>query len=395
MKSRDSCSFSGAVSPKICSVVGTRPELIKLIPLIEGLRRDSSFTQITVSTGQHREMLFQIMDEFGVKADYDLSIMTSAQSLNGIVASSVRGLDRIFERECPDLVVVQGDTSTALAAALAAFNLKIPVVHLEAGLRAGREGAPFPEEGNRRVIAQLSSLHLAPTSGARVNLLGEGVVERDILVTGNTVIDALFSIKEKGTTFSDEGLATIASSDKPIIMVTTHRRENLDAMANIGEALAEIARRAPEYRIVFPAHLNPRVRDVIFPIIKDVHNIYISDPLGYPEFVKLMNRSSLILSDSGGVQEEAPSLGIPVLVMRESTERPEAVEAGTVRLVGTNKQSIIDATMRLIENPEEVKAMANAVNPYGDGKAAERSIAAMKRFLGIEGYDGDIEEFAP
>ena len=374
---------------------GTRPEAIKVMPVLERLANDPDVDSIPVSTGQHREMLKQVTTAFGIEPDYDLGIMTRGQSLNGIVSTVIDKLDAIYEQEQPDLVVVQGDTSTAMAGAIAAFFREIPVAHLEAGLRTGNIHSPFPEEANRKIITQVSSVHLAPTSSSKANLVHEAVTERDILVTGNTVIDALFSIKEKDTTFSDEGLTEATSGDKPVIMVTTHRRENLDAMANIGESLAEIARRAPEYQIVFPAHLNPRVRDVIFPIIKDVPNIYISDPLGYPEFVKLMNRSSLILSDSGGVQEEAPSLGIPVLVMRESTERPEAVEAGTVRLVGTNKQSIVDSTMRLIENPEEVKAMANAVNPYGDGKAAERSIAAMKRFLGIEGYDGDIEEFTP
>ncbi|QGU08465.1 UDP-N-acetylglucosamine 2-epimerase [Corynebacterium occultum] len=379
-------------NPKVMTVYGTRPEAIKVAPVIKALEADPRLESVVVSTGQHREMLDQVNGMFGINPHHDLNIMRPGQSLNGIVARAISGLDAIIEVERPDVVISQGDTSTAMAAAIAGFNRQIKIVHLEAGLRTGNLLSPFPEEANRKLIGQVSSLHLAPTEMSKANLTREAVPERDIVVTGNTVIDALLEAASWDTQFSNERLKTFAAEDRKMVLVTTHRRENLEDMANIGRAMRRISERFPEVFLVLPAHLNPAVRAAVFPEIEGRNNILITEPAPYDRFTKLMGRAYIVLTDSGGVQEEAPSLGKPVLVMRENTERPEAVEAGTVRLIGTGEDRIVDEVTELLTDAEAYERMANAVNPYGDGKASERAVAAIAELLGV---GKRIEDFVP
>lgn len=379
-------------APKIMTVYGTRPEAIKVAPVIKALGADSRLESVIVSTGQHKEMLDQVNGMFGITPHYDLSIMRSGQSLNGIVARAIEGLDEIIEKEQPDVVISQGDTSTAMAAAIAGFNRRIKVVHLEAGLRTGNLDSPFPEEANRKLIGQVSALHLAPTEMSRDNLLREAVPAEDVVVTGNTVIDALLEAASWDTEFTHERLKSFIAQDRRMVLVTTHRRENLEEMAAIGRAMRRISENYPEVFLVLPAHLNPVVRAAVFPEIEGRNNILITEPAPYDRFTKLMGRAHIVLTDSGGVQEEAPSLGKPVLVMRENTERPEAVTAGTVRLIGTNEDRIVDEVSALLDDSDAYDAMANAVNPYGDGRAAERAVAAIAELVGV----GErIEDFCP
>lgn len=369
--------------PKIMTVYGTRPEAIKVAPLIKALEADARLDSIAVSTGQHREMLDQVNAMFGIAPKIDLSIMRPGQSLNGIVSRVIGELDSVLDSVAPDAVVVHGDTSTAMAAAVASFNREIRVVHLEAGLRTANLFSPFPEEANRRIISRVSSLNLAPTSTAKSNLLAESSPEANIVVTGNTVIDALFEATGWQTQFTDSRLQEIAETGRQMVLVTTHRRENIGTMSAIGRALRTLAERYPETAFVLPAHLNPKVRAAVFPQIEGLENIIVTDPLPYNEFTKLMSVATIVLTDSGGVQEEAPGLGKPVLVMRTNTERPEALEAGTVRLVGTDEARIVDETSRLLDDSDAYDKMANAVNPYGDGKAAYRSVAAIAQLVGV------------
>lgn len=378
---------------KIMTVYGTRPEAIKVAPIIKALDASEHFESIAIVTGQHREMLDQVNELFGIKPAEDLNIMSQGQSLNGIVAKVITGLDAIYEKYQPDAVIVQGDTSTVMGAAVAAFNRGIPVVHLEAGLRSGSLYSPFPEEANRKLTSQITALHLAPTAESKANLLAENLDEQSIVVTGNSVIDALLATIEKEVTFSNPRLGSLVESQAPLVLVTTHRRENLgDPMKRIGGAVAELARRYPNYTFIFPAHLNPLVREAVMPQLEGLNNVLTIDPLSYVEFSHLLQASRIVLTDSGGVQEEAPSLGKPVLVMRENTERPEAVTAGTVRLVGTDQERIIEEVAALIDQPEHYKRMANAMNPYGDGKAAERTVAALEYFFGL---GQRTEDFSP
>ncbi|AKK02425.1 non-hydrolyzing UDP-N-acetylglucosamine 2-epimerase [Corynebacterium epidermidicanis] len=370
-------------APKVMTVYGTRPEAIKVAPVIKALEADERFTSIAVTTGQHREMLDQVNAQFGITPDHDLDIMRPGQTLNGIVARAIEGLDTIIEQEQPDIIISQGDTSTAMAAAIAGFNRGVKIVHLEAGLRTGNILSPFPEEANRRIIGQVAALHLAPTQESKRNLQREDFRSADIVVAGNSVIDALLEATSWNTTFSDERLQAAADSDAKIVLFTTHRRENLDAMANIGRAMRRLSEDYPDIVFVLPAHLNPKVRAAVFPEIEGRDNILVTDPLPYNEFTKLMARAHIVLTDSGGVQEEAPALGKPVLVMRENTERPEAVTAGTVRLIGTEEDRIVSEAKILLDTPAAYEAMANAVNPYGDGKAAARTVAAIAQLLGI------------
>ncbi|UQN16058.1 non-hydrolyzing UDP-N-acetylglucosamine 2-epimerase [Gulosibacter sp. ACHW.36C] len=369
--------------PKIMTVYGTRPEAIKVAPLIKALEADERLQSIAVSTGQHREMLDQVNAMFGITPKIDLSIMRPGQTLNGIVSRVIGELDSVLDSVAPDAVVVHGDTSTAMAAAIAAFNREIPVVHLEAGLRTETLMSPFPEEANRRLISRVSSLNLAPTSAARTNLLRESVAEDSIVVTGNTVIDALFEASTWDTQFSDSRLQEIAESGQPMVLVTTHRRENISTMAAIGSAMRRLALSYPGIAFVLPAHLNPKVRAAVFPHIEGLSNVIVSEPLPYNEFTKLMSIARIVLTDSGGVQEEAPGLGKPVLVMRKNTERPEALEAGTVRLVGTDEDRIVIETSQLLDDEIAYATMANAVNPYGDGVAANRAVAAIAELVGV------------
>ena len=377
------------MSLRIMTIYGTRPEAIKVAPIIKAIEKDDELANIIVVTGQHREMLDQVNTMFDIVPDHDLNIMAAGQTLNGIVAKVISGVDEIIAKESPDAVIVQGDTSTVMGAAVAAFNRQVPVIHLEAGLRSGDINSPFPEEANRKLTSQIAALHLAPTSMSRSNLTREDISENDIVVTGNSVIDTLmYATNNLEVHFEDERLeavqtAKVGGAPGRVLLVTAHRRENLGtAMEDIGGAVAEIAKRYPDLTVVFPIHKNPRVRAAIGPAVEGVENVLLIEPLAYMEFTRALSLSDIVLTDSGGVQEEAPSLGKPVLVMRENTERPEAVVAGTVKLIGTQKQRLIDEVMLLLESEEAYAGMANAVNPYGDGEAAERTIQAIKwKFL--------------
>lgn len=378
--------------PKIMTVYGTRPEAIKVAPIITALEKDERFESIAVSTGQHREMLEQVNTMFGIKPKLDLHLMKPGQGLNEIVSRALMGLDEIIDAEQPDVIISQGDTSTAMAAALAGFHRGVKIVHLEAGLRTGDIYSPFPEEANRKLIGQVTELHLAPTAGSMENLRRENVRSKDIAVTGNTVIDALLEAASWDTEFEDPAVQEAAQSAKRLVVVTTHRRENLEAMKEIGGAVKDLAEAYPDINFVLPLHLNPKVRGAVLPEVESLHNVIITDPLPYDQFTKLLDRATIILTDSGGVQEEAPALGKPVLVMRQNTERPEAVVAGTVKLVGTNRSLIVAEAKLLLDDSAAYEAMANAVNPYGDGKAAERAVAAIAELLGV----GErLPDFAP
>lgn len=355
-----------------------------MAPIVAALQQSSSLDQFTTVTGQHRSMLDQVNSIFGIVPDHDLNIFAPGQTLNGILTKTIDGLDKLFSVNRPDAVVVQGDTTTSTAGAIAAFYHSIPVVHAEAGLRSGDLFSPFPEEANRKITSQIASLHLAPTSTSRANLLRENIPAADIVVTGNTVIDALFMTVDKKVPFTDPALEELAARDEKILLVTTHRRENQgEAMRGVGRALARIADAEPDLIIVVPLHKNPLVREAVIPAIEGKKNVLIVEPLPYGEFTRMLSMSHLVLTDSGGVQEEAPSLGKPVLVMRENTERPEAVDAGTVKLIGTDEDRIVAEVDQLLNVEGYYDSMANAVNPYGDGKAAARTVAAIEQMLGI------------
>lgn len=372
-------------------IFGTRPEAIKMAPIVQALESSEMRCFVTV-TGQHREMLDQVTELFGIVADADLNILQPSQTLSSILTKTIDGLDRLFASTLPDAVVVQGDTTTSTAAAVAAFYHGIPVVHAEAGLRSGDIMSPFPEEANRKITSQIARLHLAPTSVSKANLLRENVARESIVVTGNTVIDALLTTVSKSMEFENPQLEEIAGSGKRILLVTTHRRENQGAaMRGIGRALARIAEADGDLLIVLPIHKNPIVREAVLPWIAGRGNVVVTEPLAYGEFTRLLSLASVVLTDSGGVQEEAPSLGKPVLVMRDNTERPEAVEAGTVRLIGTSEEAIVNEVLLLLRDDAEYQLMANAVNPYGDGRAASRSVAAIAEMLGVGTRLADFE----
>lgn len=370
---------------RIMTIYGTRPEAIKVAPIIKAIEQTEGLENIIVVTGQHREMLDQVNTMFEIVPDHDLSVMSAGQSLNGIVAKVISGVDEVLEAEKPHVVIVQGDTSTVMGAAVATFNRQIPVVHLEAGLRSGDINSPFPEEANRKLTSQVAALHLAPTSTSKANLTREDVSDNDIVVTGNSVIDTLmFATKTLDVRFEDERLEALQDAKQRgdvgrVLLVTAHRRENLgSAMEGIGAAVAELARKYPDLAIVFPIHKNPMVRASIRPAVEGLENVLLIEPLAYAQFTRILNIADVVLTDSGGVQEEAPSLGKPVLVMRENTERPEAVVAGTVKLIGTHQQRLVDEVSLLLDSEEAYRGMANAVNPYGDGQAAMRTVAAIK-----------------
>lgn len=368
--------------PSIMPIFGTRPEAIKMAPIVAALQESEDFDCVVTVTGQHREMLDQVNELFGIVPDHDLNILQQRQSLSAIMTRTIDGLDKLFSDNKPDAVIVQGDTTTSTAGAIAAFYHGIPVVHVEAGLRSGNLFSPFPEEANRKITSQIASLHLAPTSTSKANLLAEGIQEEDIVVTGNTVIDALFTTVDKQVPFSDPQLEELAASGRKILLVTTHRRENQgDAMRGVGRALARIADAEPDLVIVLPAHKNPVVREAVLPALQGKSNVVVTEPLAYGEFTRMLSLAHIVLTDSGGVQEEAPSLGKPVLVMRDNTERPEAVYAGTVTLIGTDEERIFKEVDRLLHDQIHFDSMANAVNPYGDGEAAKRSVAALAHML--------------
>ena len=356
-----------------------------MAPVVQGFQKCAGFETVVCVTAQHRAMLDQVLQVFGIKPDHDLNLMKPGQDLYDITSGILAGLKQVLIDVKPDLVLVHGDTSTTLAASLAAFYARIPVGHVEAGLRTGNKFSPFPEEINRKVTGAIADLHFAPTEMAKANLLREGVDAASIFVTGNTVIDALLSVVPR----LEKDAANIAELDqqfafldraKRLILVTGHRRENFgDGFENICNALADIAEGAPDVEILYPVHLNPNVQKPVAEILaaRKLRNVHLIDPVDYLPFVYLMNRSYLIITDSGGVQEEAPSLGKPVLVMRDTTERPEAVSAGTVRLVGTSREAIVRETRNLLNNPVEYQKMSLAHNPYGDGRAVERIIQAV------------------
>ena len=365
---------------KILSVFGTRPEAIKMAPVIGALERHPGIQSLVCLTAQHRSMLDQVIDLFGLRADFDLNLMADNQGLTHITSAVLKGLEPILREVQPDRVLVHGDTATTLAASLAAFYGHIPVGHVEAGLRTGNMMAPWPEEMNRRVADVICDMHFAPTESARGNLLQEGIPADGIFVTGNTVIDALMQITERldrDSRLADDiarGLPEI-SAERRLVLVTGHRRENFgDGFERICNGLRRLADERHDIDIFYPVHLNPNVREPVLRLLGSHPRIKLLDPLDYLPFVYLMNRSHFIITDSGGIQEEAPSLGKPVLVMREVTERPEAVAAGTVRLVGTDSDKIVTEACRLLDDERAYMTMAQAHNPYGDGRAGERIV---------------------
>ncbi|ATA26216.1 UDP-N-acetylglucosamine 2-epimerase [Brenneria goodwinii] len=371
---------------KVLTVFGTRPEAIKMAPLVRVLAQDEAFESRICVTAQHREMLDQVLRLFDITPDYDLNIMQPGQSLSEISSRILRGLEPVMAEFKPDLVLVHGDTTTTLTASLAAFYQRIPVGHVEAGLRTGNLYSPWPEEANRKLTGHLAMFHFAPTENSRQNLLREHLSDRHIFVTGNTVIDALFWVRDRIVNDAqlrrslDEKYAFLDTSKK-LILVTGHRRESFGrGFERICSALADIARRHPEVQIVYPVHLNPNVSEPVNRILSQIDNVMLIAPQDYLPFVYLMNRSYMILTDSGGIQEEAPSLGKPVLVMRDTTERPEAVAAGTVKLVGTDVVKIVDTVSQLLTDENAYQTMSRAHNPYGDGHACQRIVDAIKNY---------------
>lgn len=369
---------------KILTVFGTRPEAIKMAPVVKELQKHPELFETKVCvTAQHRQMLDQVLDLFDIVPDYDLDIMKPGQSLTDVTCNVLQGLAPVLEEFRPDVVLVHGDTTTTMAASLAAYYQKIDVGHVEAGLRTGNIYSPWPEEMNRRLAGAITRYHFAPTERSRDNLLREGVAAESIHVTGNTVIDALLDVVEKVRTdrvLQEEMGKRFGFLDpaKRLILVTGHRRENFgNGFENICTALKEISLANPDVEILYPVHLNPNVQEPVHRLLSGCPSVHLIEPLDYLPFVYLMDRSYLIITDSGGVQEEAPSLGKPVLVTRDTTERPEAVEAGTVKLVGTDKERIIEEATELLRNPLAYERMSLAHNPYGDGRAAKRIIEAM------------------
>ena len=365
---------------KVMAVFGTRPEAIKMAPLVKTLKADPYFDVKVCVTAQHREMLDQVLDLFEIEPEYDLNIMKKGQTLSMITSAVIEGLDKVFEKEMPDIVLVHGDTTTSFAAALSAFYHQIPVGHVEAGLRTFDKYSPYPEEMNRQMTGRLTDIHFSPTERNKKNLLAENVADKKIYITGNTVIDALLDVAGREYTF-DKELGKVLSSGKRIIAVTCHRRENLgEYMANIFSALADIAKEYKDVEIVYPVHLNPQVKDAAEKYLGGLNNVHLIAPLSYQPFTKLLQASYLVVTDSGGIQEEAPALGKPVLVVRKETERPEAVEAGTVKLSGVERKDIYNDIKELLDDKNCYDKMANAVNPYGDGKASLRIAEALKKY---------------
>jgi UDP-N-acetylglucosamine 2-epimerase (non-hydrolysing) len=368
------------------AIFGTRPEAIKMAPVIESLRRHAAEIETrVVVTAQHRAMLDQVLSVFEIVPDCDLDIMEPENTLGRITVRVIEGLEQLIRRERPELVLVQGDTTSAFAAGLAAFYQRVAIGHVEAGLRTGDKYNPFPEEVNRRLIDAFADHCFAPTATARRALVAEGVAESRILVSGNTVIDALLAVTSREHRFSERALAALDfAGPERILLVTTHRRESFGTgLESICRGLRELLERFSSLRVVFPVHLNPNVRRAVFSILGGVERALLVEPLDYLDFVHLMKHSDLILTDSGGVQEEAPSLGKPVLVVREVTERPEAVEAGAARLVGTTREGVVQAVSLLLSDSAEYARMSQAINPYGDGRAAERIVEAIRHAFGL------------
>ncbi len=367
------------IRTRVLCVFGTRPDAVKMAPVVLRLREYPQHFEVrVVVTGQHREQLDQVLRVFDLTPDHDLAIMQHGQTLTQITTRALEGLDADLIAHPADLCLAQGDTTTTFVAALAAFYHKVPFGHVEAGLRTGNPYDPFPEEMNRRLAGALATWHFAPTEPARDNLLAEGIAPDRIHVTGNTSIDALRSVASLPYTFTDPTLKGIVEGDRRLILVTAHRRENWGApMERIGRALARIAAEHPDCELVVALHRNPVVRDTLRPLLQSEPRVHLIEPPDYVPFVKLMQRADLILTDSGGVQEEAPTLGVPILVLRQTTERPEGVTAGTAQLIGTDEETIVTEAHRLLTDPEAHARMARAVNPYGDGSAAERIVGVL------------------
>lgn len=371
------------MSLKTLCVFGTRPEAIKMAPLALALAADERFEAKVCVTGQHREMLDQVLGLFGIEPDFDLNIMRPGQDLTDVTTAILQGMKRVFAEFKPDVVLVHGDTATTFAASLAAYYQQIPVAHVEAGLRTGNIYSPWPEEANRKLTGTLANFHFAPTETSQANLLREGIDPASVIVTGNTVIDALLDVVKRLDDDQELNAKAVAptaflDSTRKLILVTGHRRESFGGgFERICQALMEVAQQHPDVDIVYPVHLNPNVREPVNRLLSGITNVHLIEPLDYLPFVSLMSRSYIILTDSGGIQEEAPSLGKPVLVMRDTTERPEAVDAGTVKLVGTDTSNIVRELNRLLVDLDAYRTMSYAHNPYGDGQACGRIIEAL------------------
>ena len=361
---------------KVSIIFGTRPEVIKMASVIKAFKKEKDITLDVCFTGQHKEMVMSLLDFFDIKPDYSLNLMQNDQTLAGLNARAIVELDHYFEKVRPEMILVQGDTTTAMCSASAAFYRKIKIAHVEAGLRTNNIFSPFPEEFNRKVISCIADLHFAPTERARNNLLTENVPPAHILVTGNTVIDTLYYTLDKMRQSPVSMNFEWINNNKRIVLITGHRRENFGTgFENICEAIKELGQRYSDYNFVYPVHLNPNVQEPVTRLLKNIPNIYLLPPLDYIQFTNVMAKCYLIMTDSGGVQEEAPGLGKPVLVMRENTERPEAIDAGTAMLIGTNKNNIIKWVEKLLQDEKLYERMAKSKNPFGDGTAAEKIVA--------------------
>ncbi|MBQ5673138.1 MAG: UDP-N-acetylglucosamine 2-epimerase (non-hydrolyzing) [Phascolarctobacterium sp.] len=364
---------------KLMTVFGTRPEAIKMCPLVLEMGKYPDYIEpIVAVTAQHREMLDQVLELFNIKPDYDLNIMASGQTLYDITTRALTGLKEVIEEAKPDMVLVHGDTTTTFAGALAAFYAQVPVGHVEAGLRTGNKYSPYPEEMNRKLTGSIADMHFAPTSTSKANLLKENVNPETILVTGNTVIDALQTTVKADYEFADAEFNKIFARGNRLILMTTHRRENLgEPMRNVYKALRKVLETHADVEAIFPVHKNPKVREIVQEELGGLDRVHLIEPMDYEPFANLMGKVDIVLTDSGGIQEEAPALGKPVLVLRDTTERPEAVDAGTVKLIGTAYEDVLRETNLLLDDSAHYKKMAEAANPYGDGKACERIIRAI------------------
>ena len=380
---------------KLMTVFGTRPEAIKMCPLVLEMQKYPDFIEpIVAVTAQHREMLDQVLQLFAIKPDYDLNIMTAGQTLYDVTGRALAGLKDVLAEAQPDMVLVHGDTTTTFVGALASFYAQIPVGHVEAGLRTGNKFSPYPEEMNRKLTGAIADIHFAPTSTSKNNLLKENIDLAAIVVTGNTVIDALQTTVKADYRFTDSGLQKALAGGKRLILVTTHRRENLgEPMRHVYQALRKVLENNPDVEAIFPVHKNPKVREIVDEELGKLAQVHLIEPLDYEPFANLMAKVDIVLTDSGGIQEEAPALGKPVLVLRDTTERPEAVDAGTVKLVGTAYDDVLRETSLLLDDSKYYQSMAEAANPYGDGRACERII---RKILHENGYDIKIlSEFSP
>ena len=371
---------------RLMTVFGTRPEAIKMCPLVLEMHKYPEYIEpIVAVTAQHREMLDQVLELFNIKPDYDLNIMASGQTLYDITTRALNGLKEVIEDAKPDMVLVHGDTTTTFAGALAAFYAQVPVGHVEAGLRTGNKYSPYPEEMNRKLTGSIADMHFAPTSISKENLLKENVNPEAIMVTGNTVIDALQTTVKANYEFADAEFNKIFARGNRLILMTTHRRENLgEPMRNVYKALRKVLETHADVEAIFPVHKNPKVREIVQEELGGLERVHLIEPMDYEPFANLMGKVDIVLTDSGGIQEEAPALGKPVLVLRDTTERPEAVDAGTVKLVGTGYEDVLRETNLLLDDPAHYQKMAEAANPYGDGKACERIIRAI---LQKKGYN--------